>query len=241
VAEPAHVPRDRAPPGPALGPRLLTPLAFQVWDAVGWLGQLVFTIRVVLQWIASERAKRSVVPLSFWSWSLFGAVALTVYFVYREDPVFLAGSLISGCLYARNWWMMARGQGAAPRMRNPWGPLVLGLLIFGALGAWAVAKGAETRSGEVAWEWLAVGVFGQALWSSRFVVQWYVSERIGRSVLPASFFWISIVGAIASFLYALQPPVDWVQIAAYALNPIPYARNLVLLARERRESARPAP
>ena len=73
------------------------------------------------------------------------------------------------------------------------------------------------------------------LWSGRFVVQWIASERRGRSVLPPAFFVMSLAGSVLLFLYAaFQRPPDWVNLAAYALNPIPYARNLVLLARGRR-------
>ena len=62
--------------------------------------------------------------------------------------------------------------------------------------------------------------------------QWYASEKLKRSVLPASFFQVSIVGALLLFVYAIYR-VDWVMMAAYAFNPIPYARNLVLLRRQK--------
>ena len=78
--------------------------------------------------------------------------------------------------------------------------------------------------------WLVIGFAGQALWSGRFVVQWYESEKKGVSHLPASFFRLSIAGAVLLFAYAVSQK-DWVNMAAYALNPIPYARNLVLLRR----------
>ena len=81
--------------------------------------------------------------------------------------------------------------------------------------------------------WLALGFTAQAIWSGRFIVQWLVSERLGRSVLPAAFFWISTVGALLLLAYAIYRK-DYVMIAAYALNPIPYVRNLVLLRRHGR-------
>ena len=56
-------------------------------------------------------------------------------------------------------------------------------------------------------------------------MQWYVSEKQGRSVLPPAFFWISIGGAALLFAYAVYR-VDWVMMAAFAFNPIPYVRNL---------------
>ena len=77
------------------------------------------------------------------------------------------------------------------------------------------------------------GFTAQSIWSSRFILQWYASEKAGRSVLPASFFYVSTVGAVLLLIYAVYR-VDWVFMAAYALNPIPYARNLILLRREAR-------
>ena len=83
--------------------------------------------------------------------------------------------------------------------------------------------------------WLLAGFVGSVLWSGRFVVQWYASERLGKSVLPASFFWMSLVGSVLLCAYAVfRPQPDWVNIFAFALNPIPYGRNLILIYRHRR-------
>ena len=84
--------------------------------------------------------------------------------------------------------------------------------------------------------WFIVGVLGQGVWSSRFVLQWWISEQQGRSVLPPSFFVLSIFGAVLLCVYAVSR-LDYVMITAYALNPIPYIRNLVLIRRRRAEGA----
>jgi lipid-A-disaccharide synthase-like uncharacterized protein len=80
--------------------------------------------------------------------------------------------------------------------------------------------------------WLVAGLLGTALWSGRFVVQWWESERRGHVHLPASFFWMSLVGSVLLFAYAVYRR-DYVKMAAFALNPIPYARNLILIARHK--------
>jgi lipid-A-disaccharide synthase-like uncharacterized protein len=224
---------------------LLAPLAFQVWDGVGWAGQAVFTWRVLEQWIASERAKRTVVPPSFWTWSLIGTALLLVYVLHRQDPPFLVALLVNGFIYGRNLRFSMRSPGAPPR-GSPLVPVLLGVLVFGLVAAYATlrqhpivrfddAPVAGKSVGDPSPIWLAVGFLGALLWSSRFVVQWWASERQGRSVMPESFFWVSLGGSVLLFTYALHR-VDWVLMAAYALNPIPYARNIVLARRHRAAS-----
>ncbi|MFX3816636.1 lipid-A-disaccharide synthase N-terminal domain-containing protein, partial [Streptococcus suis] len=64
-------------------------------------------MRFVVQWIASEKAKRSVVPVTFWFFSLFGGVLLFIYAIVRKDPVFIAGQGLGLVVYIRNLWLIA--------------------------------------------------------------------------------------------------------------------------------------
>lgn len=73
-----------------------------LWLGVGFLGQLLFSCRFVLQWIASERARRSVVPVSFWLFSIAGGIVLLSYAIYRYDPVFIFGQASGLLIYIRN-------------------------------------------------------------------------------------------------------------------------------------------
>lgn len=207
-------------------------LAFQAWDAVGWAGQAVFTWRMLEQWLHSERARRSVLTPGFWAWSLLGTALLLVYQLHRMDGVFLAGVLVNGALYARNLWLATHPRPAGSPARAPWSALAFATvaLLGLSLVAWS---GERLLDWDQPLAWLAVGSVGQLAWSSRFVLQWWVSERQGVSTLPPSFFVLSIVGSVGLCAYAVHR-LDWVMIAAYALNPIPYVRNLVLIARARR-------
>jgi len=85
------------------------------WVVLGFAAQALFTMRFVVQWIASERARRSVVPVAFWFFSLGGGVLLLVYALYRRDPVFIAGQGLGLVVYARNLYFIAKHgrQGAA--------------------------------------------------------------------------------------------------------------------------------
>ncbi|MCU9850457.1 lipid-A-disaccharide synthase N-terminal domain-containing protein [Defluviimonas sp. WL0024] len=78
------------------------------WVAFGLFGQLMFTGRFLVQWIASERARKSIVPLAFWYFSLAGGLILFAYAVYRKDPVFVLGQSLGVFIYARNLWLIRR-------------------------------------------------------------------------------------------------------------------------------------
>jgi lipid-A-disaccharide synthase-like uncharacterized protein len=74
----------------------------QIWIAFGLTGQLLFTARFVVQWLSSEREKRSVVPRSFWYFSLGGSLILLVYAIYKQDLVFTFGQSSGLFIYVRN-------------------------------------------------------------------------------------------------------------------------------------------
>lgn len=78
------------------------------WVLLGFIAQAFFTARFVVQWIASERAGRSVVPLSFWLFSIGGGVLLLIYALYRRDPVFIAGQAFGVFVYLRNLYFVLR-------------------------------------------------------------------------------------------------------------------------------------
>lgn len=84
--------------------------------------------------------------------------------------------------------------------------------------------------------WLAIGFAGQALFSARFIVQWIMSERVGKSVIPLAFWIFSIAGGVTLLAYAIHR-ADPVIIAGQAGGLIVYARNLWLIRRERRAAA----
>lgn len=77
-----------------------------IWIGIGLAGQLMFTMRMLVQWIVSERQRKSVVPIAFWYFSLLGGLILLSYAIYRKDPVFILGQAFGVVVYVRNLWLL---------------------------------------------------------------------------------------------------------------------------------------
>lgn len=78
---------------------------------IGYVAQAMFAMRFVVQWIASERAGKSVVPTAFWVFSIGGGIMLLGYAIYRKDPVFIIGQAFGVFVYLRNLQFVIRGGG----------------------------------------------------------------------------------------------------------------------------------
>ncbi len=85
----------------------------------GFAGQALFSARFLVQWLASERQRKSVVPVLFWYLSLGGGLTLFLYATYREDPVFMLGQGFGLFVYLRNLWLIRRERQAAQRLAPP--------------------------------------------------------------------------------------------------------------------------
>lgn len=82
------------------------------WVVLGFTAQALFAARFFVQWVASERAGRSIIPVAFWYFSIGGGLLLLVYALYRKDPVFIAGQALSMLVYLRNLHLVLREQRA---------------------------------------------------------------------------------------------------------------------------------
>ncbi|MFN3828312.1 MAG: lipid-A-disaccharide synthase N-terminal domain-containing protein [Micavibrio sp.] len=83
------------------------------WLVIGFLGQALFFMRFFVQWLASEKAKKSVIPDLFWYFSLGGGAVLFSYAVYRQDPVFMMGQGLGLFIYLRNIYFVVKAKGDA--------------------------------------------------------------------------------------------------------------------------------
>ncbi len=84
-----------------------------LWLGLGFVAQALFASRFIIQWISSEKAGQSVVPLAFWYLSLGGSLLLLIYAIYRKDPAFIIGQSVGGLIYARNLVLIPRKRSAS--------------------------------------------------------------------------------------------------------------------------------
>lgn len=80
------------------------------WVIFGFVGQAMFTMRFIIQWIASEKARRSVIPNAFWFFSLAGGMILLTYAIWRQDPVFVLGQSVGLLVYSRNLYFIHKNK-----------------------------------------------------------------------------------------------------------------------------------
>ena len=100
-----------------MGEALTTAFFFspKVWLAIGFAGQALFTARFVVQWLASERQRDSVVPVAFWWLSLIGGLTLFSYASYRQDPVIMLGQGMGLVVYVRNLMLVSKSKRRAAK------------------------------------------------------------------------------------------------------------------------------
>ena len=88
------------------------------WLIFGFVGQAMFTMRFIVQWVASERRKESVIPVAFWYFSMAGGLILLAYAIRQMDPVFIAAYLLNPIIYFRNLYFIYKKKGHSSPLRS---------------------------------------------------------------------------------------------------------------------------
>ena len=192
--------------------------------SIGFLAQLFFSARILVQWILSERAKQVLSPSLFWIFSVAGAYLLCLYGWLRNDFAIVLGQFVSYYVYL--WNLKKKGVWInIPVLLK--GVLLLTPLI--AIGF--VANNAEAfvedffRNEDIPLWLIFYGSAGQILFTLRFVYQFYYSYRKKQSVLPAGFWLISLVGSLLIISYGCLRS-DIVLIVGQSFGLVAYIRNL---------------
>jgi len=201
--------------------------------AIGFAAQGLFSARILVQWILSERARHVLSPSIFWLLSLAGSWLLCLYGWLRADFAIVLGQFISYYIYL--WNLDIKGLWG----RFPF-PLRLFLLLtplaalsMMLMNAEAVASTFFHDSGVPMWL-LLYGSAGQVLFTLRFIYQWLFSRRGGASVLPAGFWVLSLIGAslIVSYGFMRRDPV---LIIGQSVGIVAYTRNLILCKKNKKD------
>ena len=192
---------------------------------IGFIAQGLFASRFIVQWIRSEKVGRVLTPVIFWQLSLAASFLLIIYSILAQDLPVLFGQAIGYYIYVRNL-----------RLKRAWRILpayfryfVIAFPFFA--GIWLIFGGQYSLKG--IWEnhdnmtLLVWGTIGQLIFSSRFVYQWYYSEKIKRSELPLGFWIISIVGAVFISTYAFYMSLYPI-ILGHVFGFFIYSRNILI-------------
>lgn len=83
-------------------------LSKTIWIVIGFIGQGLFTARFLIQWIYSEKKRKSIIPTAFWYFSMAGGLTLLAYAIHRKDPVFIAGQATGVVVYLRNLALISK-------------------------------------------------------------------------------------------------------------------------------------
>ena len=194
-------------------------------NSVGFIAQGLFSARLLVQWIKSERAGRVLSPTMFWQLSLAASFMLIVYGILAKDLPVILGQAVSYFIYIRNL-RLKRAWRFLPMYFKSFAlifPLLAILwLIFGKEYNWWSILSRNPMSAMLIW-----GGVGQVVFTLRFVYQWYYSEKKKRSVLPPGFWIISVAGSLMICSYAIYQDLYPI-IVGQLFGLVIYVRNLVI-------------
>ncbi len=196
---------------------------------LGLFAQLLFTARMLVQWILSEKNRQVENPTAFWILGLCGSLLFLLYGWLRNDFALILGQLIGYYVYI--WNLGAKG---VWQQLGRWRPLVVGLLLLVPLAVltpflvhWPDVSKTLFQNKDIPQALLLFGIAGQVVFSTRFLYQAFYSVRRKASSLPVGFWLISAIGAAMILVYGIFRR-DPVLILAESFGLFTYIRNLML-------------
>jgi len=194
--------------------------------SIGLLAQALFSARILMQWFASEKAGKVLSTNSFWTTSILASILLMIYGALRNDLVIISGQIISYFIYLRNL-----------KLKNLWTDIPFairwGAVFFPfAAVAWLLFSDSYNLSylidhNKIAGPLIVWGGLGQAVFTLRFIYQWYYSERLQKSVIPNGFWLISLIGSLMIISYAVIR-IDPILFIGQIFGIFAYSRNLAI-------------
>jgi lipid-A-disaccharide synthase-like uncharacterized protein len=200
---------------------------------LGIIGQTVFFSRFIVQWLQTEKNKKSTVPVSFWYLSISGSFMLLGYSIIVKDPIFIAGQSAGFIIYLRNLYFIAIEKGVRKGTFTCYSFLiVLCFFITSITLAYFAPPFRETKEvGSLLFLYI-LGLCGQFFFFMRFFVQWLYTEKLRKSTFPIAFWYLSIVGSVLLLIYSIQVQ-DVVFIVGQCVGLLIYMRNIYFINKER--------
>ena len=207
--------------------------------ALGFVAQGLFSARILVQWLMSEKRRKVVNPTIFWVLSLIASIVYFVYAYLRNDFSIMLGLFISYFIYLWNMGMKGVWKKLSDAVRIP---LVSALvaLPFVAVSVLFLrdpqAAVANLFHNDLIPGWMIVmGTVGQLVFTVRFIYQFLYSRKRNESLLPVGFWIIGIVGGTILVAYGAIRH-DWVLLVGQAFGLVTYIRNLMIWNRSRQSS-----
>lgn len=193
---------------------------------IGFLAQLLFSGRLLLQWLVSEKHKKVLTPSLFWKLSLFASFLLFTYGYLRNDFSIMLGQALTYYIYIRNLQLQGEWQKSPVILR--WFLYLFPLFIVIYAYNNNVYDVHKLFFNDAIPLWLLLlGIAAQITFTFRFIYQWIYSERMKESSLPFGFWMLSLIGAILILIYAIIRK-DPVLLIGHLMGSIIYVRNIIL-------------
>ena len=193
---------------------------------LGFTAQILFTARVLVQWIQSERLKRVFNPVSFWVLSLIAAFLMFIYGWIREDFAIILGQTLTYFIYIRNLQLQNVWK-KFPRFLRWFFWVFPVVIVFYFFNNNQMDLHKLFKNENIPLLLLIWGSLGQLIFTFRFVYQWIYSERIKESTLPLGFWIISLIGSLMILSYAIIRR-DPVLFLGQSFGFVVYIRNIIL-------------
>ena len=195
--------------------------------SIGLTAQLLFSLRLLIQWLFSEKENKVVAPTFFWIVSLIASILFFMYGYLRNDFAIMLGQFITYYIYIRNL-----------QLQNQWNRLQKGIQIvfinFPLIVLLITFLRGEFDFSQLFNQdfipiWLlALGIVSQLIFTLRFIFQWIISEKNKLSQLPSTFWILSTVGSVIILIYSIfrKDPILFI---GHTFGIIIYCRNLMIL------------
>ncbi|MFA6894814.1 MAG: lipid-A-disaccharide synthase N-terminal domain-containing protein [Bacteroidales bacterium] len=201
--------------------------------ALGFIAQGLFSARILVQWIMSERAKKVVSPTIFWIISLVASYMFFIYGWLRDDFSIMLGQAIVYYVYI--WNLGAKGVWKKMKGIVRWSVVSILILtpiigIVQMIDRWDIVYESLFKNENIPIWLIAFGSLGQVIFSFRFIYQLIYSSHKGESILSSGFWIISLIGSVIIISYGIIR-LDPVIILGQSAGLISYSRNLILWKR----------